>query len=266
DYFATQSDPDRGWGLAGITGGLDFPAVKPAMLRTITVERLDPVLFAYSYDYVGDLAETVSLVWPDAERRRNSTPSLDEVVGRLSSASRSDAPAIMSQLLDELSPSGRFAAIKLATGGLRVGVSARLTKQALADFGAVDVQQIEELWHGLTPPFTDLFAWLERRGPKPQNASKAPFRPAMLSHPVEETDFPALSPADYAAEWKWDGIRVQGVGEDGIRRLYSRTGDDISGAFPDLMEALDFEGALDGELLVGDPRKDTGTFSDLQQR
>src|SRR5690606_33061204 len=104
DYFASQPDPDRGWGLAGLTGSLDFPAVKPAMLRTIAVERLGPVRFAYSYDYVGGVAESVALVWADAERRRTSTASLDEVVGLLSSSSRSGAPATMARLLDDLSP------------------------------------------------------------------------------------------------------------------------------------------------------------------
>ena len=265
DYFASVPDPDRGFGLAGLTGGLDFPAIKPAMLRTLVEERVDPVLFAYSYDYVGDLAETVSLIWP-GEAGRTDAPALSEVVEWLSRTSRSEAPTVMARLLDGLSPSGRFAAIKLATGGLRVGVSARLAKQALASFGDVEVQEIEELWHGLSPPFTALFAWLEDKGPKPENAAKAPFRPVMLSHAVAEADLPAIEPATYAAEWKWDGIRVQATAEDGVRRLYSRTGDDISGAFPDLMEAMDFEGTLDGELLVGDPRERTGTFSDLQQR
>ena len=266
DYFATVSDPDRGFGLAALTGGIGFPAVKPAMLRTLVMERVDPVLFGYSYDYVGDLAETASLIWPAGENEEAEAPALSEVVERLSQASRSDAPAVVARVLDQLSPSGRFAAIKLATGGLRVGVSARLTKQALADFGGVDVQEIEELWHGLWPPYTELFAWLEKRGPKPDNAAKAPFRPVMLAHAVEETDFANIDPADYAAEWKWDGIRVQAVADSGVRKLYSRTGDEISGAFPDLAEAMDFDAALDGELLVGDPRERTGTFSDLQQR
>src|SRR5690606_20244903 len=62
------------------------------------------------------------------------------------------------------------------------------------------------------------------------------------------------------------GIRVQVVSEKGMRRLYSRTGDDISNTFPDLLEHMDFEGAIDGELLVGDPRVSTGTFADLQKR
>lgn len=266
DYFAKQPDPDRGWGLAGLTGGLDFPAIKPTLLHAIATERIDPVLFAYSYDYVGDLAETVSLIWPETNEPNGPAPSLAEVVNQLAQTSRSDAPNVMAKLLDTLSPSGRYAAIKLATGGLRVGVSARLAKQALADFGHVPVSEIEELWHGLTPPFIPLFLWLEKRGPKPINAALSPFRPVMLSNAITDSDFAALNPNDYAAEWKWDGIRVQVVSQQGIRRLYSRTGDDISHTFPDLLEHMEFEGAIDGELLVGDPRAQTGTFGDLQQR
>lgn len=130
DYFRETPDPDRGYALAGLTGGLDFPAVKPALIRSLATERMDDVLFAYSYDYVGDLAETVSLIWPGSGEEVQA-PTLTQVVERLSSTSRSDAPGVMSDLLDRLTPSGRFAAIKLATGGLRIGVSARLAKQAL---------------------------------------------------------------------------------------------------------------------------------------
>jgi DNA ligase 1 len=88
----------------------------------------------------------------------------------------------------------------------------------------------------------------------------------MLAQALDEAnDFPKLDPADYAAEWKWDGIRVQAVNERGQRRLYSRTGDDIGKSFPDVLEALNFEGALDGELLI---LRDghIGSFSELQQR
>src|SRR5690606_6852167 len=146
---------------------------------------------------------------------------------------------------------------------LRIGVSARLAKQALAEFGTVDVTEIEELWHGLEVPYIELFAWLEGKAPKPEKAAKALFRPVMLSTPIEDRDLEKLDPLDFAAEWKWDGIRVQAASEAGIRRLYSRTGDDVSAAFPDLVDAMDFSAALDGELLVGDPRQATGTFSDL---
>ena len=266
DHFREVSDPDRGLALAALTGNLSFASVKPALLRALIAERMDPVLFAYSYDYVGDLAETISLVWPGADAAGDEDISLSEAVERLHGASRSDAPAVLANLLDQLQPDSRFAIIKLVTGGLRVGVSARLAKQALADLGSVDVHEIEEIWHGLEPPYNDLFAWLDGKANKPEHGSLALFRPVMLSNPVQDGDLERLDPADYVAEWKWDGIRVQAVCEGDLRRLYSRTGDEISGAFPDLLEALDFSGALDGELLVGHPPDHTGSFSDLQQR
>jgi ATP-dependent DNA ligase len=268
DYFAAVPDPDRGLALAAITGDLAIAAVKPAMLRALVAERIDPVLFGYSYDYVGDLAETVSLVWPEPAEapRRNSVLTLGEAVNKLQRGSRADGPRVLAGLLDQASIPARFAIIKLVTGGLRIGVSARLAKQALADFGKVAVGEIEELWHGLAPPYESLFAWLEGRGPKPEQSARALFRPVMLSHAVEDNDLARIDPADYVAEWKWDGIRVQVVALGGTRRLYSRTGDDISGAFPDLVDAMDFDAALDGELLVGRPPDWTGTFSDLQQR
>jgi DNA ligase-1 len=88
----------------------------------------------------------------------------------------------------------------------------------------------------------------------------------MLATALDEgLDLPRLDPADFFAEWKWDGIRVQAVREGGQTRLYSRTGDEISAAFPDVAAALRFEGAVDGELLV---IRDgvVAPFSDLQQR
>jgi DNA ligase-1 len=268
DYFSATPDPDRGLALAAITGDLDIASVKPAMLRTLVMERMDPILFGYSYDYVGDLAETVSLVWPEAEAHRapNRSPTLADVVGALQAASRSDGPSVLAYLLDTAGISARYAIIKLVTGGLRIGVSARLAKQALADLGKVDAAEIEEVWHGIDPPYIPLFAWLEGKAPRPEKMARALFRSVMLSHAVEDNDLARIDPADYAAEWKWDGIRVQAVSEGGLRKLYSRTGDEISGAFPDLLDAMTFDGALDGELLVGHPPEHTGTFSDLQQR
>jgi DNA ligase-1 len=168
--------------------------------------------------------------------------------------------------LDALDVDGRWALLKLLTGGLRVGVSARLAKQALADMGARAVSEVEEIWHAQSAPYDDLFAWLEGRAEQPNPHAHGRFRPVMLAQPIDEaSDFGKLSPQDYAAEWKWDGIRVQAVSEAGVRRLYSRTGDDISAAFPDLVEALEFEGVLDGELLVMREGR-VAPFGDLQQR
>ncbi|MEJ1939017.1 hypothetical protein WDZ92_53135, partial [Nostoc sp. NIES-2111] len=136
-----------------------------------------------------------------------------------------------------------------------MGAAARLAKSAVAALGPLAPDDIEEVWHGLEPPYETLFAWAEGRGPQPEASDPAPFRPPMLAHGLEEGDFDNLDPAAMTAEWKWDGIRVQAVGgtrPDGRRvaRLYSRTGEDISKSFPDVVEAIDFDGARDGELLV----------------
>jgi DNA ligase-1 len=265
DYLAEAPDPERGWALAALTGELSFDAAKPGFIRKAVEARMDAELFRWSYDYVGDLAETVALVWP-ARPGANREPDLSEVVDALRTASRREVQQLIEGWLDALGPDGRWALLKLLTGGMRVGVSARLAKQAAADMGDVAVADVEEVWHGLTPPYDDLFAWLEGRSERPSADAHGRFRPVMLAQAVDEaSDFAKLNPADYAAEWKWDGIRVQAVNEAGVRRLYSRTGDDISAAFPDVLETLDFEGAIDGELLVlRDGR--VAPFGDLQQR
>src|SRR5690606_14208084 len=131
DYFAHAPDPDRGWALAALTGSLGFQGAKPALIRGLVEERTDPVLFRWSYDYVGDLAETVALIWPE-QPGANRPPSLDEVVTQLQEAGRGQVPALLVRWLDALDPTERWGLLKLITGGLRVGVSARLAKTALA--------------------------------------------------------------------------------------------------------------------------------------
>lgn len=265
DFLRETPDPDRGWALASLTGDLSFSAAKPAAIRKAVEARMDAVLFRWSYDFVGDLAETVALVWP-AQPGANRGPELSEVVEALRTATRSEVQPLIERWLDALDADGRWALLKLLTGGLRVGVSARLARQACADLGGVTTAEIEEVWHGLTPPYEDLFAWLEGRSERPSADSPGRFRPVMLAQPIDEdVDFAKLDPADYVAEWKWDGIRVQAVNERGVARLYTRSGDDISHTFPDVLAAMTYEGVLDGELLV---RRDgeVAPFGDLQQR
>ncbi|UZF92271.1 cisplatin damage response ATP-dependent DNA ligase [Bosea sp. NBC_00550] len=269
DYLRTTPDPDRGYALAAMTGGLVFRNAKAGLIRALIAERTDPVLFALSYDYVGDLSETVALMWP-ARHGTNAVPHLPEVVESLREAGKTDLPRLVASWLDALDETGRWALLKLITGSLRIGVSARLAKTAAANLGGVPADEVEQVWHGLEPPYTELFAWLEGRGPRPEARDPAPFRPVMLSHPIEDGDFDKLDPADFSAEWKWDGIRVQavsGVKADGTRltRLYSRTGEDIAGAFPDLVDELTQDGALDGELLVM-RESAVQSFNTLQQR
>ncbi|BBE72764.1 cisplatin damage response ATP-dependent DNA ligase [Oharaeibacter diazotrophicus] len=270
-YLRETPDPDRGFGLAALTGGLDLPNAKPGLVRALIAERTDPVLFALSYDYVGDLSETVALMWPGPAARPNEPPpALAEVVGALATASRTEIPRLLSRWLDLLDEAGRFALLKLVTGGLRIGVSARLAKTALARLGGREADEVEEVWHGLAPPYEALFAWLEGRADRPDAVDAAPFRTPMLAHPLEPRDTEGLDPALFRAEWKWDGIRVQaaaGRGRDGrrIARLFSRSGDDVSAAFPDVVERLGFDGAIDGELLILQDGR-VQPFATLQQR
>ena len=342
EFFRMTPDPERGYALAALTGALSFPHAKPGLIRALIAERTDPVLFDLSYDYVGDLSETVALMWPtkapsqagfhppprgsrgrgtahgavegandvrpesapstvlrtvplprftgededdrrflnenaDADQNANAElgvtqaqPSLTEVVATLASLGKAELPGQIARWLDALDETGRWALLKLVTGALRVGVSARLAKTAVAALGGKDPDEIEILWPALTPPYVDLFAWVEGRTDKPLVADPAPFRPPMLSHAIEASDFAKLDPAEYVAEWKWDGIRVQavaGLRPDGgrVARLYSRTGEDISAAFPDLVDAFAFDGALDGELLIM-REGEVQSFAVLQQR
>ena len=340
NYFRETEDPDRGFALAALTGALSFKHAKPGLIRDLIADRTDPVLFALSYDYVGDLSETVALMWPkawidadassrshppplpsptrgegaaerteqrsptnlnpegnalpvpsplvgegkggghrghgdhDSERTHHHNnpppPTLTEVVTTLRTLGKTELPTQLARWLDELDETGRWALLKLVTGAMRIGISARLAKTAAAALGDKDPHDIELMWPGLTPPYLDLFAWLEGRSEKPVNLDPAPFRPVMLAHAIEDTDFVNLEPSEYIAEWKWDGIRAQAVsGRDergnGVVRLYSRSGEDITKSFPDLLPSLHLQGAIDGELLVlRDGR--VQTFNVLQQR
>ncbi|HVJ40979.1 MAG TPA: cisplatin damage response ATP-dependent DNA ligase [Dongiaceae bacterium] len=273
-YLAHTPDPDRGYALAALTGALNIPNAKPALLKSLAVGQSDETLFAVSYDYVGDLAETVALIWPphaegvaDTDAGTQS-PRLGDVVEKLQQSKASEVPDLLTGWLNRLDPTGRWALLKLITGALRVGVSARLAKTAVAHFGQVAVEEIEELWHGLTPPYRELFSWLSGTADKPDKHSLS-FLPLMLAHPLDENELAAMVPAEFRAEWKWDGIRVQVVARDGECRLYSRAGEEISRAFPDIVAAMNFNGVLDGELLVARPDDNDvkiGPFNELQQR
>ena len=264
NYLKEAPDPDRGYAIAALTSGLNFKHAKAGLVRELITRKTDPVLFGWSYDFVGDLAETTALMWP-ASNQAKSWPSLATVVESLGQLPKPQIPKQIEAWLDAIDVDGRWALLKLLTGGMRVGVSARLAKLALAHYGSRDVGEIEEVWHGLKPPFTELFQWLDGLGPIPSLENIPVFRPLMLANPLAGDEVAKLDLNAYTIEWKWDGIRVQIASVAGEVRLYSRSGDDISKAFPDVVHDIDIEGVLDGELLIIKDGE-VSPFSDLQQR
>ncbi len=269
DYLRGTPDPERGWALAALTGAVDFPAVKAGTVRALMADRVDPVLWALSRDFVGDTAETASLLWPEpVTAPQAGPPTLADVVDALNRTGRAAAPALLAGLLDRLDIPGRYALIKFATGALRIGISARLAKVAFAQAFAVPVDEVEEYWHGQEPPYSALFAWATGTAPPPRTDLLPLFRPFMLAHPLEDQ---VINLDEYVAEWKWDGIRVQLVHVAGETRVYSRGGDEISASFPEIASALPFPAVLDGELLVrgshqGGESGGAASFNALQQR
>lgn len=264
DYFARTPDPDRGWALAVLTGAVQLPRAKPATLRTLAEARLNSRLFALSQDYVGDLAETLSLIWPD-KRGNAQSPHLSDVVDILRSCSAKEVPSRIEAWMDNLSIAERYVLLKFLIGGSRAGVSGNLIRTALAVYGSKPLAEIETLWFGLQPPYTDLFAWLTDAADRPVVDTTLAYRPAMRAQTITEGDLDKLSAADFTAEWKWAGLRVLLVSNAQDTRLYSRSGDDLSDLFPEFIDTAPLNAVIDGELLIlrdGAP----APFGDLQKR
>ena len=283
EYLKSTPDPDRGWAIAAIAGTLNFDLFKRKLIKDLIKSRVDPVLFDLSYDYVGEMSETVAHLWPSdqAEATMDSPlPSLNELVLTFKSSAKKDIQDILINLLNRMTPNQRWALIKLGTRGLRIGLSARFLKKILAEYAVspdIQVEDIERVWHGVEPPYTDLMQWLEGDAPKPDISEKITFQPVMLSHPLDEVELPSMLTSDdgsvqsentWQAEWKFDGIRVQLVCNTNGKALFSRTGDDISHSFPDLLASIDentMSGVVDGELLAMKEGKIL-SFNQLQQR
>lgn len=263
-YFTNTSDPDRGYALAILSGHLKLDYFKRSWIRELLVEKIDPVLLSLSFDYVGDLSETASLLWPTDGNSNAALPSLSAIITQLQNPNKQEAKLYFKSLMDIASVSERWALLKLNAGELRVGVSARFMKQVLAQWGGKDINEIEEVWHTLLPPYSDLFAWLEGNAEKPNVNDNLYFHPVMLAQALENKHLDNLNPNEFGIEWKYDGIRVQLVSMEKGVALFSRTGDDISSSFPDIIKQINFHAVLDGELVI--KAADIGSFNDLQQR
>jgi DNA ligase 1 len=263
NYFKSTPDPDRGYALAALTDTLPLSVPLRRILGELAEGRFDPYLFGLARDYVGDSAETLALIWP--ETGVSNPPSLSKIMAAMEPIKSNAMAPVIVGWLDCSNAIERWALLKFLSGAARVGVSARLAKTALANAFKADITDIEEVWHGVQPPYEQLFAWLMGKAERPVAKDYPVFRPVMLSHPLEDDDWDKIEIADFAVEWKWDGIRVQFARAGGVTALYSRTGDDIGATFPELVEGQNFEAVLDGELLVK-REGHVADFSDLQQR
>ena len=263
DYFSNTPDPERGYTLAILTNSLELRNIPISKIKEIIYENVDKDLFALSYDYVGDLAETISLIWP--YHKKGDLPSISEIVNILKNIKKDQIRPTLENFLSIANDTERWALIKLISSGLRIGVSSRLTKTALANFSNKNLDDIERIWHGLEPPYENLFQWLSNKAAIPEIDLTKTFHPMMLSSPIMNNDFSSLIPNDYVAEWKWDGIRVQIILHKNEVKIFSRTGDDISLSFPEIENNQDKMVILDGELLVG-KNYIPMNFNSLQQR
>jgi DNA ligase 1 len=264
-YCHDAPDPDRGWALAALTNGVPARLALRRALLDLAGRAIDPVLYGLCRDYIGDTVETVALLWPDCHAG-DTDLRLHEVIAAMTASPPSQSIKTLGQFLDILDTSGRWALLQLLGGTPRVGVSARLVRTSLAESFGRNVAEIEELWHALAPPYVGLFAWLEGRADKPDTQGKPVFRPVMLAQAIGEGDLAKLRPCEFAAEWKWDGMRVQIAANGGDVRMFSRQGDDISDIFPEIVSSfLSHNCVVDGELLVMRAGA-IASFSDLQQR
>jgi len=262
-YFKNTENPDRGLALAILTGNLKIKNISISKIKELIKKEVDPELFDLSYDYVGDLAETIALIWP--YKQKGKIPKLNFIIDELENSSTTNITKLIKKYLSIFSENERWAFIKLLSGGLRIGVSTRLTKLSLIHNTTIEISEIEQIWHGVVPPYNKLFNWIFGKGAKPEIEVEKVFHPLMLAHPIEKKDFNNLNPTEFFAEWKWDGIRVQLVLFKSKIRIFSRTGDDISNTFPEIQNNENDLVVLDGELLVGNNFKPF-KFNKLQQR
>ncbi len=220
-YFASRPDPERGLALAVLTGASRIPTVRPAVIRALADQRIDPALFQWSLEFSADLMETIALIWP-VRQTNSATPELSELLR----TPRLVMPDLVAGWLDASDARVRLALLTLITGRGRPIVAASMARAALAALGGVPREDIEQVWHGQAPPYTDLFRWLEARGPRP---TAGPFRPFMLAAAL--TDPAALAAGPWQTEPLWDGPRVQLINGPAGVRLFSREADDVTATY-----------------------------------
>ncbi|SFL20687.1 DNA ligase-1 [Loktanella salsilacus] len=252
DYFRTAPDDDKLWTVALFSGRRPKRTITATRLREWAAERggIPLWLFEESYGIVGDLAETISLILPDATGTDDR--SLTYWIGEIARLSATDDDTRKAGILaawDSLPGPQRYLFTKLLTGSFRVGVSRKLMTRALAQATNGDEANLtHRLMGNWTLDTTTWAALIETTDPSTDLSRPYPF---YLAYGLE--DLADLGPAsDWSAEWKWDGIRGQFIMRGGEHHLWSRGEDLMTDRFPELAQLRDYlpDGTvIDGEVL-----------------
>jgi DNA ligase-1 len=269
EYFSSAPPGDAAWAVHFLSGRRPKRLIGSRKLAAWAAEEagLSEWLFEESYQQVGDLAETITLVLPDSDG--SSELPLADWVDRLLRLRGEDDDVQRSVMVEswrELDRGERLVWNKLITGSFRVGASQRLVVRALAQLSGVDEEVIAHRLMGSWEPSAEFFQQLI--APDTRDADISRPYPFFLAHPLESDPAELGNPSDWIAEWKWDGIRAQLIRRSGRTFLWSRGEELLAGRFPEVEEAGSLlpEGTvLDGELLPwvdGSPLP----FAQLQRR
>ena len=264
DFFNNSDLKDKGWAFCILTNRFEKKFISSKDLKGLIYEQINEELFQYSYDYVGDLAETISLLWRSEDKENISMELFELMEFLVSNKPKEVLKEKLKFVLNNSNENQKYCILKILTGGLRVGVSVGLIKESLALFGNRKIEEIEEFWHGFKLPYTDFFEWLDGKSLPQYINKKNMFKSFMLANSFKLDDFKNLKTSDYFAEFKWDGIRAQIIfSKEG--KIYSRNGEDITASFPDINIYHDKYFVIDGELVVRKNDKIL-SFNDLQKR
>lgn len=276
-YFRQAPPHDAAWALFLLAGGKVSSARRriagSAELRTWIAEVSDTPawLVEDSYDQVGDLAETLTLLLDDPADAAADIALADWIEQRLlPTANQADSLRrdTVVQAWRQLAFDERLVFNKLLTGALRVGVSQRLVQQALAEMSGIDIARIAQRMLGNWVPSPGLLESLLSPQERPEDRQQ-PY-PFFLASPLEAAA-ESLGPiGDWLLEWKWDGIRLQVLRRQGEVALWSRGEERLDGRFPEIEAAamaLPDGCVIDGELLAWtDGQGQPMPFTALQTR
>ena len=238
-YFGEARPEDAAWAVYVLGGGkLKRTATSTELRLALAAETgYADWLIDESYQHVGDLAETVALMLPDAVATEGDTPLHVWMEARLPSLSRLESAERVELLREWWRPLPReqvFLVNKLLTGSLRVGVSHRLVVQALAQWATLPTDLMAHRLSGTWKPSAAAFLALAEPERADEHAGERPY-PFFLASPLEQEVTTLGAVNEWLAEWKWDGIRAQLMRRAGGAVLWSRGEDLLNGRFPEIL-------------------------------